>query len=128
MLKALVVDDNTLTLRALTEKLSAAGELHVVGWATSGAEALLRADLFMPDLVVLDLSLGDMSGMEVARHLKRRVVPPFVAIVSVNDGREYADAAAEAGADAFVSKWEFDERLPELIKQAIAFSERRGTY
>jgi DNA-binding NarL/FixJ family response regulator len=124
----MVVDDNTLTLRALTEKLAAAGEIHVAGWASSGAEALLRADYFEPDFVVLDLSLGDMSGLDVARHLKRRPVPPFVAIVSVHDEREYAEAAIEAGADVFVAKWEFDERLPELIARAISYCERRGTY
>jgi DNA-binding NarL/FixJ family response regulator len=125
VLKALVVDDNTLTLRALTEQLAAAGEIHVVGWASSGADALLRADYFGPDLVVLDLQLGDMSGLDVARHLKRRAVPPFVAIVSVHDQREYAAAAGEAGADAFISKWEFDERLPELIERVMAYCEGR---
>lgn len=127
VLKALVVDDNAHTLRALSEKLSAAGEIHVVAWAASGAEALLRADHFVPDLVVLDLQLGDMSGLEVSRHLKRRVVPPFVAIVSVHDQREYAAAAAEAGADAFVSKWEFDEQLPHLIERVVAYCEERRT-
>src|SRR5260221_7267012 len=71
VLRALVVDDNAWTLRALTEKLAASGAIHVVGWASSGADALVRADQFVPDFVLLDYQLGDMTGLDVARRLKR---------------------------------------------------------
>ena len=123
----MVVDDHSWTLRALTECLAASGAIHMVGWAVSGADALLRADQFFPHLVLLDYSLGDMTGLDVARRLKRRSNPPFVAIVTAHDQKEYETAAMAAGADAFVSKWEFAERLPGLIEQAIAYcASRRG--
>jgi len=121
MLRALVVDDNVKTLKVLSERLLASGEFHVVGWAGSGAEALVHADVFDPDMVLLDLSLGDMSGLDVATQLKRSPRPPYIAIVSTNDVAAYASAAAQAGADAFVSKWEFAERLPGLIADALEY-------
>ena len=124
MLRALVVDDNARALAALTERLAASGEIYVVGWAASGKDALAKVDLFFPNLVLLDLNLGDMSGFDVARSIKQRPNPPFVAIVTVHDEPEYEAAASDAGADLFLSKWSFAEQMGELLERAKAYMSR----
>ena len=123
VLRTLIVDDSFTTLKVLSARMAAFADVHLEGLAGSGAEALVMTERFRPDLVLLDVSLGDMSGFEVARTLKARADAPFVAIVTVHDLPEYQQAAEAAGADAFVSKHELAAELPEVIVRARAWAE-----
>ena len=126
VLRTIVVDDSHLTLKVLTARLRQSPDVSIEGWAASGADALIAVERFRPDLVLLDMSLGDMNGLEVARLLKARPGAPFIAIVTAHDLPEYETAAMEAGADAFVSKWKFAELLPGVIERAKGYVESQG--
>ena len=84
----LIVDDNAQLRRLLHALLQSDGRFQVVGEAADGVEALELVEEFDPELVLLDLSMPVMDGLEVLAHLARREHPPVTVVLS-----GYADAA-----------------------------------
>lgn len=123
MIRALLVDDNPDFLDFAARYLAAAGGIEIAGTALSGAEALRQAERLGPDLVLVDLAMPGMNGLEVAAQLKQRPVAPRIVILTMYDNPEYAEAAARIGADGFVTKAELDIRLLPLIR--ALFMEKR---
>src|SRR3954467_7680368 len=77
---------------------------EVVGEAESGAEALSLASALLPDVVVLDISMPDQSGLEVAAQLRGSTGPPRVLILSMHDNPEYVLESVRAGAHGYLLK------------------------
>ena len=72
LIRVLLVDDHAVVRAGVKAVLGAAKDVHVVGEAGSGAEALAMAERLKPDVMVMDISLGDMDGMAVTRQLVAR--------------------------------------------------------
>jgi len=101
-IRTLVVDDSPFMLKILAQTVEAAGSFDLVGSATDGPKALRYVSMLLPDLVVMDLHMPGLNGIQATRYMKQREHPPVVIIVSSDDSSK---ATAElAGADAFVSK------------------------
>ncbi|MBE0598910.1 MAG: response regulator transcription factor [Desulfuromonadales bacterium] len=103
-MKVLVVDDHPIVRLGLCDLLNAQTDLTVVGQAESGREALEKARRLHPDVIVLDLSMPDLNGIEVARQLKREAPQIGLVILSMHDKEVYVLQALEAGATAYVLK------------------------
>jgi DNA-binding NarL/FixJ family response regulator len=100
----LIVDDNT-QLRTLLRGIAAqASDLHVVGEAADGAEALRLVQALQPDIVLLDLGMPRLNGLEALRRIKVERPATTVIIVTVHAEDAYRQAAADGGADAFLLK------------------------
>ena len=110
-IRVLLVDDNVSFLAVLTSFLLTAPQLEVVGQAFSGEEGLVQAVRLQPDLILLDLSLPDISGLEVARRLGTQLNAPKIIILTLHNSHEYRLAAQAAGAADFVLKEEVAVRL-----------------
>jgi len=115
-LKTLIVDDEPIARRVLREELEAVADVEVVGEADGGAVALQKIASQQPDLVLLDLQMPAMSGLEVVRQLKQGTRMPVVVIVTAYD--KYALQAFEAGAVDYLLKPVSQERLCEAIERA----------
>ena len=112
MTRVLVVDDEPQILRALRINLSVRG--YDVKTAASGAEALRMAAEFRPDVVVLDLGLPDMSGIDVLGGLRGWSTAPVLVLSARTDATDKV-AALDAGADDYVTKpFGMDEFLARL--------------
>lgn len=100
----LVADDNP-RLRALIRRiLTREHNLQVVGEAGDGAEAIRLADEFQPDIVLLDIIMPQVSGLEALRQIKEEHPDSKVIIMSVHTEEAYQRAAEDSGADAFLLK------------------------
>jgi DNA-binding NarL/FixJ family response regulator len=100
----LIVDDHE-QLRALTRQIVAeASDLHVVGEAADGAEAMQLIQALQPAIVLLDLVLPQVNGVEVLRWIKTEHPETKIIIMTVNDEDAYRQAAEASGADAFLLK------------------------
>jgi DNA-binding NarL/FixJ family response regulator len=111
----LLVDDHAQFVDSLAQFLAVDARLEVVGRTGSGAAALERVAELSPDLVLIDLSMPDMDGLETTRRLKRLSNAPRVIILTLHDQSPYRAAARLAGADGFVSKSEFGTKLLPVI-------------
>lgn len=114
-IRILLVDDNREFLEAAADFLATDPDLDIVGQLTSGRDALDRVASLKPDLVLMDLAMPDMSGLEATKHLKSRPDAPRVAIVTLHDNPEYRASAKKVSADGFISKSEVGTQLLPLI-------------
>jgi two-component system, OmpR family, KDP operon response regulator KdpE len=120
MIKILIVDDEPQILRALRINLKARG--YDVEVAADGATALETAAGFHPDLVVLDLGLPDMHGVEVIRGIRGWSHTPII-VLSGRAGSEDKIDALDAGADDYVTK---PFEVNELLARIRAVTRRRN--
>ena len=106
-LGVLIVDDNRFFLDAARDRLEREG-LHVVGVATTSAEALRRAEELRPDVVLVDVMLGKESGFELARRpaAQHRDGGPAVILISTYSAADFAAPIAESPATGFLPKQE----------------------
>jgi two-component system KDP operon response regulator KdpE len=119
MTRVLIVDDEPQILRALRINLHA--RQYDVITATDGAEALHAAATHRPDLIVLDLGLPDIDGVEVIRKLRSWTPVPIVILSGRMDSRQKVDAL-DAGADDYVTK---PFNVDELLARIRAVTRRR---
>jgi DNA-binding NarL/FixJ family response regulator len=110
----LTVDDQAVFRRAVGDLIDATPGFEEVGQAASGAEALELADVLHPDLVLLDMRMHGMDGLETARRLLASHSEAVVVLISLNDVPEAASAIA-SGVAAHVRKQDLSTRtLREL--------------
>ena len=115
-IRVLLVDDYADFLESASQFLSTVPRIKVVGRARSGVEALQAVDRLRPDLVLMDLAMPGMSGLEATRRIKEQAGAPRVVIITLYHNRGYRVAALAAGADGFMTKSEFGEDLVTLIR------------
>jgi DNA-binding NarL/FixJ family response regulator len=99
----LIVDDNARFRVRARRRLEADG-YTVVAEAEDGASALEAARRHRPEVVVLDIGLPDMSGLDVAERLAREPEPPAVVLTSTHDAADFGDRVSSCGARGFVPK------------------------
>jgi two-component system response regulator AlgR len=115
-LRALIVDDEAPARERLRRLLEELGDVTIVGEATNGAEALVRCATLDPDLVLLDVRMPGMDGIEAARHLGALDEPPAVIFTTAYD--EYALAAFETEAVGYLLKPVRREKLARAVRHA----------
>lgn len=115
-LRTLIVDDEPIARKVLREELDSFHDVEIIGEADNGAVALERISAEHPDLVLLDLQMPGMSGLEVVRNLKSGTHMPVIVIVTAYD--QYAIQAFEAGAIDYLLKPVGGERLAEAVQRA----------
>jgi two-component system, NarL family, nitrate/nitrite response regulator NarL len=101
-LRCLLVDDNEQFLDSATRLLESQG--IEVGRASSGAEALRLAEDLAPDIVLVDVELGEEDGIELARRLTVVTGSPCVALISTHPEEEIEDMIADSSAVGFLPK------------------------
>jgi two-component system cell cycle sensor histidine kinase/response regulator CckA len=111
-----LVVDNPEFIIASRRVLSFEPDIEVVGWASSGIDALEQVPLLRPDLVLMDLTMPGMNGLETTRRLKAQPFRPAVVILTVHQSEEFCIAAEAAGADSFISKSHLAEQLPPFLR------------
>jgi DNA-binding NarL/FixJ family response regulator len=108
MPRVLVADDHAVVRRYIREVLEEQ-TWEVCGEAATGREAVTLADLRKPDIVVLDLSMPELNGIEAAREIRNRSPWIKVVILTMHKAQELMDAAAAAGATACIMKSDLDQ-------------------
>ena len=104
MITVLLADDHTVLLDGLRYLLEAQKDIMIVGTASNGQEAVDRAVLYCPDVVIMDISMPIMNGIEATKHICKVCENTKVAILSMHHTREYMQRALEAGAVGYLLK------------------------
>jgi DNA-binding NarL/FixJ family response regulator len=115
----LLADDHSIVRRGLRGLLESAG-VTVVAEAGDGLEAMRLCDEHKPDLLVLDISMPKLSGIEVAARAQKMESPPGVIILSVHGDESYIMRALAVGARAYLLKSATDEDLIPAVRAVAA--------
>jgi DNA-binding NarL/FixJ family response regulator len=118
-LKVLVSDDHPLMVDAIQLALSLDDEFEIVGVAVSGPEVLALAERLAPDVILLDLRLPGMDGLQVLHSLRRAGADATIVVLSACEESEVVGCALRAGASAFISKRIDPLDLPAALRQAL---------
>ena len=103
-MRILIADDSDIVRRAIASLLSAEMNLNVCGEARNGLEALQKAQELQPDLILLDVSLPDINGLEVARRLRLEVPKMKILVISQHDPVQLLPRVIKAGGDGCLDK------------------------
>jgi NarL family two-component system response regulator LiaR len=103
-IRVLVVDDHTIVRDGICALLALAGDIDVVGEATNGNEALKMVEKLQPDVVLMDVAMPIMGGLEATRRISKDFPKTRVLIITQYDDKEYVFPALEAGAAGLISK------------------------
>lgn len=113
----LIVDDDRASREGLRELLELRPNLEIVGEATDGAEAVGLATRLHPDLVIMDVQMPNMDGLEATRRIKAD--HPEMRVVLLTTYRDYQAAATRAGADAFLLKGDGIAPLLAALREGL---------
>lgn len=112
MIRVIIADDHTVLRDGLRYLLEAQGDIQIVGMAANGQEAVDQAALACPDVILMDISMPIMNGIEATRQIGRICSNTKVAILSMHHTTEYMQRALEAGAVGYLLK---DSAGAELV-------------
>jgi two-component system response regulator NreC len=116
MTKVLIVDDHAIVRTGLRALLHSEQTLHLVGEATGGYEAIALVTASQPDIVVLDLSMPDLDGIAVTRHLKALYPDLRILILTLHEDEALLREAIRSGANGYILKQAAEAELLSAIK------------
>lgn len=119
VIQILVVDDSLPWQRFVQNHLDATPGLKVLDLAADGAVAVQKAKETQPNLVLMDISLPGMNGIEATRQIRSVSPGSKILIVSTLDDIEVIQAAFEAGGSGYVSKWDAGRELIPAIRAVL---------
>jgi DNA-binding NarL/FixJ family response regulator len=112
MITVILADDHAILRDGLRFLLEAAGDIKIISMAANGQEAVDQARQHCPDVIVMDISMPVMSGIEATKHICKICANTKVAILSMHHTTEYVQRAPEAGAVGYLLK---DSAGSELV-------------
>jgi len=117
-LRILLADDHQMLREGLRALLDSQPGLHVVGEAASGKEVLAKADELMPDVVVMDLSMPELNGLQATASLQARHPAIKVVVLTAHEDESYLSQLCKAGAVGYVLKRSAGDELVQAIRLA----------
>jgi DNA-binding NarL/FixJ family response regulator len=119
-IRVALVDDHPVVLAGITSLLRAAPDILLVGEATSGEAALRLIADAAPDVAVIDISLPDLNGLDLAHRLAERCPAVRLLALTVHEDRAYVQPLLQAGARGYLLKRSAAEDLPRAIRAVAA--------
>ncbi len=119
-IKLLLVDDHQVVRTGLRMLLEGQPDMKIVGEADSGLQAIEKARQLSPDVVVMDITLPDISGIEATRRLKEELPGIAVVALTIHEDEQYFFEMLQAGASGYVPKRAAPEDLIASIRAAFA--------
>jgi DNA-binding NarL/FixJ family response regulator len=115
-IRVLVVDDHTIVRDGICALLRLAGDIEVVGEAANGREALEMVRKLMPDVMLIDIAMPNMNGLEATRHIRKEFPRVKVLVLTQYDDKEHVFWAIESGASGFINKTAASSELVSGIR------------
>ncbi len=123
-IRVLLADDHDILRQGLKLLLGLQPEIEVVGEARTGREAVAMAQTLKPDVVVMDISMADMDGLEACQHIRRQETSTQVLILTMHESEEYFLQALRAGAAGYLVK----KAAPTDLHMAISAVAHGGAF
>lgn len=118
-IRVLVVDDHTIVRDGICALLALVGDIEVVGEAVNGSEALKMVAELKPDVVLMDIAMPIMGGLEATRRITREFPKTRVLVITQHDDKEYVFPVIESGASGLISKAAASSELAAGIRSVF---------
>lgn len=118
-LRVLVVDDHVFIRRGVCGLFAEHPDFEVCAEAANGQEAINQVRKLNPHVVILDISMPVMTGLEAAAEIRRIAPTTRIVMLTMHDGAAQRDLARKAGADAFVTKTEAASQLIQVVRSVL---------
>jgi len=115
-IRVLIVDDHAVLRDGIASLLALCDDMEVVGQAADGREALEKAHQLQPDVVIMDISLPIMDGLEATRRIRKENPRAKVLVLTMYENKEYIFSAVKAGASGYVPKKAVAAELVSAIR------------
>ena len=119
-IEVLIVDDHTIVRDGICSLLALAGDMDVVGEAANGREGLEKVSKLLPDVVLMDIAMPIMGGLEAIRRIHREFPETKMLVLTQYDDKDHVFPAIKAGASGFVSKTAASSELTSGIRAVFA--------
>lgn len=118
--RVLIVDDHPIVREGLSTIINQQGDLTVCGEAEDAQTALQAVATLQPDLVIVDISLKGVNGIDLVKHLQRQHEKVPVLVMSMHDESLYVERVLRAGARGYIMKQEGTEKVVTAVHQVLA--------
>jgi len=116
MITVLLVDDHTYIRKGIRSLLATTEDIEVVATAANGIDAIMKARSLRPDIVIMDLSMPFIDGVEAIKQIRMDCPSARILTLSLHDSPEYVKQSLEAGAHGYVLKESAAIELPDAIR------------
>lgn len=120
LIRVLLVDDHALFREGLGMIIANQPDMMVVGEANDGLEAAVKAVELQPDLILMDIQMPGMDGIEATRRIKREVPTATIVMLTVRDDEEKLFDAIKSGAQGYLLKQMQSRELIDMVRRALA--------
>jgi two-component system, NarL family, response regulator NreC len=120
MINVIVADDHHIVRKGIQAILSPENDIKVLGEASDGLETIKLAEKLQPDILILDLMMGGVNGLEVTRQLSKRCPKTGIIILSMHSNEAYVLEALRSGAKAYILKENSTDDLVHAIREVAA--------
>lgn len=117
--KVMLVDDHTLIREGIKQLLEFDGSIDVIEQASDGAECLEKLQHVQPDILLLDINMPNVNGIEVLEEIKKKNIPVKVLMLTVHSEAEYLVQAVDIGANGYILKDSGSEELKKAIQSVM---------
>ncbi len=118
--RVVLADDHPVVLAGVRALIELSSDIEIVGEATSGRAALQLVEEASPDVAIIDISLPDLSGLQLADELKVRCPDTRVLVLTVHENRAYVQRLLQAGVRGYLLKHTAAEDLAQAIRAVAA--------
>lgn len=119
-INVMLVDDHPIVRRGISEVLSHEDDIHVVAEASNGKEAVVLAKEKNPDVVIMDITLPVLNGLDASRHIMRQCRTTKVLILSMHESRAFIEKALDYGIRGYVVKESAADEIVRAIREVHA--------
>jgi len=117
--RIVIAEDHTILREGLRALISSKEDMEVVGEAGDGREAVRQVEDLMPDLILMDLSMPKMNGIEAIREIRKRIPETRILAVTVHKTEEFILEVLQAGADGYIPKDASSDELMMAIRSVL---------
>jgi DNA-binding NarL/FixJ family response regulator len=118
-IRTLLVDDNRPFLVLARHLLADCAGIEIVGEALDGHQAIQQSELLKPDLIIMDLAMPGMGGLQATRLIKAQDHPPLIIIASHYDDPAHREFVAQVGAEGFVNKQRYETEVIRFVQSML---------
>jgi len=118
-MRVLIADDHQIIRKGITSILQSREDIQVCGEAANGKEAVSKAQLLKPDLLILDISLPDSNGLEVATAIKKLLPEVSILLLSAYAGKQLSEEVKRRGFQGFISKNDAAKTLLGAVDEIV---------